>query len=70
MKIGDLVQIEKWCKNKGALAVVVRTESWMPSAVWIRYMDGKQTVTGNEDGMAMKKNLILMSEGGINESRG
>jgi len=42
----------------------------MPSAVWIRYMDGKQTVTGNEDGMAMKKNLILMSEGGINESRG
>lgn len=60
MKIGDLVQIQKWCKNKGALAVVVAVAPWA-NEVSIRYLDPAQAVDGG--GRAMTANLILLSEG-------
>tara|TARA_E500000331_G_C17228873_1_gene701664 strand:+ start:379 stop:579 length:201 start_codon:yes stop_codon:yes gene_type:complete len=66
MQVGDLVKIEKWCKNKGALAVVVRTEDWEPNAVWIKYLDPAQNP--NKSGKATLKNLILVS-GTKNASR-
>ena len=70
MQVGDLVQIESWCKNKGALAIVVRTETWMTGGVWIKYLDGSVQPT-NAEGLARKKNLILISKRGeANENRG
>ena len=59
MQVGDLVKIERWCKNKGALAIVVRVPPWK-GEVYIRYLDGTQST--NADGMARTKNLILVSE--------
>ena len=59
MKVGDLVKIEKWCKNKGALAVVVHVPPWK-GEVYIKYLDGTQSTNGN--GMARTSNLILVSE--------
>lgn len=59
MKVGDLVQIQKWCKNKGALAIVVGVPPWRGD-VYIRYLDGRQST--NENGMVRKTNLILVSE--------
>ena len=65
MQVGDLVKIESWCKNKGALAIVVRVPPWS-GEVYIKYLDGTQST--NASGMARTKNLILMSEAS-NENR-
>ena len=63
MKVGDLVKIAQHCKNKGRMAIVVRTETWEPNGCWIKYLEGCQDgYKGCSDGYAMKKNLILLSE--------
>jgi|TARA_R110002167_G_scaffold150734_7_gene344565 hypothetical protein len=60
MKVGDLVEIEKWCKNKYRKAIVVRIEEWERHGVWIRYLDGGDGTSSN--GYAMKQNLKVLSE--------
>ena len=64
MNVGDLVRIAPHCKNKGRMAIVVRTETWERNGVWIKYLDGpcKQAGEGNRDGYAMKNNLEVISE--------
>lgn len=54
MKVGDLVEIQKWCKNKGRRALVIEAPEYL-SVVKIAYWD-----TG-EIFLAMKSNLILLS---------
>ena len=54
MKVGDLVEIEKWCKNKGRRGIVLEAKEYM-GCVKIRYLD-----TG-ELSNVMKDNLILLS---------
>ena len=59
MKVGDLVKIQRWCKNKGPLAIVVGIPPWRGD-VYIRYLDSRQSA--NENGMVRTTNLILVSE--------
>ena len=54
MNVGDLVEIEKWCKNKGRRGVVLEAKEYL-GCVKIRYLD-----TG-ELSNVMKDNLILLS---------
>ena len=54
MKVGDLVEIEKWCKNKGRRGIVTEVPEYL-SCVKIVYLD-----TG-EISNAMTANLILLS---------
>ena len=61
MKVGDFVKIAQHCKNKGRMAIVVRTEMWERNGCWIKYLDG-QPSGQSSDGYAMNKNLILLSE--------
>ena len=61
MKIGDLVEIEKWCKNKFRKAIVVRVEEWDREGAWIKYLDGGHGTS--DSGYAMKRNLKVISEG-------
>ena len=60
MKVGDLVKIAEHCKNKGRMAIVVRTETWERNGCWIKYLDGLPPMQSS-DGYAMNKNLILLS---------
>jgi hypothetical protein len=55
MKVGDLVEIEKWCKNKGRRGIVVEAIEYM-GCVKIRYLD-----TG-EPSSALRDNLKVISE--------
>jgi len=55
MKVGDLVQIEKWCKNKFRKAIVVEVPEYL-SCVKIAYLD-----TG-EISNALNENLKVLSE--------
>ena len=55
MKVGDLVQIEKWCKNKFRKAIVVEVPEYL-SCVKIVYWD-----TG-EISNALIANLKVLSE--------
>ncbi len=54
MKVGDLVELQKWCKNKGRRGVVIEAVEFM-GCVKIRYLD-----TG-EISNPMKDNLIVLS---------
>jgi hypothetical protein len=54
MKVGDLVEIEKWCRNKGRRGIVTEVPKYL-SCVKIVYLD-----TG-EISNALKDNLILLS---------
>ena len=56
MSVGDLVEIEKWCKNKGRRGIVLEAEEYM-GCVKIRYLD-----TG-EFSSVIKDNLKVLSEG-------
>ena len=60
MQVGDLVEIEKWCKNKFRKAIVVRVEDWDRQGAWIKYLDGGHGT--NDSGYAMKRNLKVLSE--------
>ena len=55
MKVGDLVELEKWCKNKGRRAIVVEAIEYM-GCVKIRYLD-----TG-EISNPLTDNLKVLSE--------
>lgn len=39
MKLGDLVQIQSWCRSKGRMAHVVETFWWDTSRVRIQFLD-------------------------------
>jgi len=54
VQVGDLVEIEKWCKNKFRKAIVVEVPVY-PTCVKIVYLD-----TG-EISNPLKLNLILLS---------
>ena len=58
MKVGDLVEIEKWCKNKFRKAIVTEVPEYL-TCVKIVYLD-----TG-EISNPMKANLILLSSSDI-----
>ena len=55
MKVGDLVEIEKWCKNKGRIGIVIESIEYM-GCVKVRYLD-----TGDLSSV-MKDNLKVLSE--------
>jgi len=55
MKVGDLVQLESWCKNKGRTGIVIEVPEYL-GCVKIRYLD-----TG-EPSNPMKDNLKVLSE--------
>ena len=55
MKIGYLVELESWCKNKGRRGIVIEAKEYM-GCVKIRYMD-----TG-EISNQLKDNLKVLSE--------
>ena len=55
MKVGDLVEIEKWCANKFRKAIVIEVPAYL-SAVKICFLD-----TG-ERSSALKTNLKVLSE--------
>ena len=55
MQVGDLVEIEKWCKNKFRKAIVVEVPVY-PTCVKIVYLD-----TG-EISSALNENLKVLSE--------
>ena len=64
VKVGDLVKIQKWCKNKGELAVVTRVPPWK-GEVYIEYLNPAAKVrkeAGYVQNMARTGNLILVSE--------
>ena len=54
MKVGDLVEIQKWCKNKGRRGIVTEVPEYL-SCVKLIYLDTAETTT------AMIDNLILLS---------
>ena len=56
MNVGDLVQLESWCKNKGRRGIVIEAVEYM-GCVKIRYLD-----TG-ELSSALRDNLRVLSEG-------
>ena len=55
MKVGDLVEIEKWCKNKGRRGIVTEVPQYL-NVVKIVYLD-----TG-EISNPMIANLKVLSE--------
>ena len=55
MKVGDLVEIEKWCKNKGRRGIVIEAVEYL-GCVKIRYLD-----TGDISS-ALRDNLKVLSE--------
>ena len=55
MKVGDLVELEKWCKNKGRRAIVIEVPEYL-GCVKIRYLD-----TG-EISNPLTDNLKVLSE--------
>ena len=55
MSVGDLVQLESWCKNKGRRAIVLEANEYL-GCVKIRYLD-----TG-EFSSALRDNLRVLSE--------
>ena len=57
MKVGDLVRIAPWCKNKGRLAIVIIVPQYLKT-VRIAYID-----TGDQSS-ARISNLEVVNEGG------
>ena len=55
MKVGDLVEIEKWCKNKFRKAIVTEVPEYL-TCVKLVYLDTGESTT------AMKSNLKVLSE--------
>ena len=55
MKVGDLVEIEKWCKNKFRKAIVTEVPEYL-TCVKLIYLDTGECTT------AMKSNLKVLSE--------
>ena len=55
MNVGDLVEIEKWCKNKGRRGIVTEVPQYL-NVVKLVYLDTGEGTT------AMKENLKVLSE--------
>ena len=55
MKVGDLVEIEKWCKNKGRRGIVTEVPQYL-NVVKMVYLDTGESTT------ALKENLKVLSE--------
>jgi hypothetical protein len=55
VKVGDLVEIEKWCKNKFRKAIVTEVPEYL-TCVKLVYLDTGESTT------AMKSNLKVLSE--------
>jgi len=55
VKVGDLVEIEKWCKNKGRRGIVTEVPEYL-TCVKLVYLDTGESTT------AMKENLKVLSE--------
>ena len=55
MKVGDLVEIEKWCKNKFRKAIVTEVPEYL-TCVKLVYLDTGESTT------AMKENLKVLSD--------
>tara|TARA_R100001594_G_scaffold149228_1_gene206419 strand:+ start:984 stop:1157 length:174 start_codon:yes stop_codon:yes gene_type:complete len=55
VKVGDLVEIEKWCKNKGRRGIVIEVPEYL-ECVKIRYLDTGETSN------PLKDNLRVLSE--------
>ena len=55
MNVGDLVQLESWCKNKGRRGIVIEVPEYL-ECVKIRYLDTGETSN------PMKDNLRVLSE--------
>jgi len=56
VKVGDLIQIESWCKNKGRRGIVIEAVEYL-GCVKVRYLD-----TG-ELSSVLRDNLKVLSEG-------
>ena len=64
MRVGDLVEIASWCKNKGRKALVVEAPEWDMNCVRIMYLDQHPAATeqlGLFGSRAMRQNLVLLS---------
>jgi len=55
MNVGDLVQLESWCKNKGRRGIVIEAVEYL-GCVKIRYLDTGETSS------ALRDNLRVLSE--------
>jgi acyl-CoA hydrolase len=55
VKVGDLVELESWCKNKGRRGIIIEVREYL-GCVKIRYLD-----TG-EISNPMTDNLKVLSE--------
>ena len=56
MNVGDLVQLESWCKNKGRRGIVIEAVEYL-GCVKIRYLDTAEISS------ALRDNLRVLSEG-------
>ena len=56
MKVGDLVEIESWCKNNGRRGVITEVPAYL-SVVKMIYLDTGETSN------PLKDNLKVLSEG-------
>jgi len=54
VKVGDLVEIQKWCRNKGRRGIVTEVPEYL-SCVKMIYLDTAEITS------ALKDNLILLS---------
>ena len=59
MKVGDLVQVQKWCKSRGRIAYIIDEFWYDPGRVMIQFLDPEGIV--EEPCEALKTNLILVS---------
>ena len=55
MKVGDLVELESWCQNKGRRGIVTEVPEYL-SCVKLVYLDTGASTT------AIKENLKVISE--------
>ena len=55
MKVGDLVEIEQWCKNKGRRGIVIEAKEYL-GCVKIRYLDTGEIST------LLRDNFKVLSE--------
>ena len=58
MKVGDMVKLAKWCKNKHRPAIITEVFWYDDSMVGIQYVD--EQGLAEKPGRALKANLILL----------
>jgi len=55
MRVGDLVELEQWCKNKGRRGIVIEAKEYL-GCVKIRYLDTGEIST------LLRDNFKVLSE--------